>query len=74
MTLRHAAQHNIATQGTYKHDLARKQLVLLTIEQLVAIAKGWPQIKLVTTKIFSSRLCMFLMTQHLSKYFHKTEI
>ena len=51
MRLRHAAQHNIAKQGTYRsslrphtvasgHDLhvARKQLVLTTIERLVTIA------------------------------------
>ena len=32
------------------YDRAVKQLVLLTIELLVAIVKGWPQIKLQTTK------------------------
>ena len=59
MTLRHATQYNIAKQCKY----GKKQLVLLTVEQLVAIAKGWPQMKLVTTKMMSSLLHMFLMTQ-----------
>ena len=68
MTLRHATQYNIAKQGKYD----KKQLV--TIEQLVAIAKGWPQMKLVTTKMMSSLLRMFLMSQWSSDYFHNTEI
>ena len=70
MTLRHATQYNIAKQGKY----GKKQLVLLTIEQLVAIAKGWPQMKLVTTKMMSSLLRMFLMSQCSGDYFHNTEI
>ena len=56
------------------HDLARKRLVLLTIEQLVAIAKEWPQMIFVTSKIMSSLLCMFSMAQRPGKYFHNTEI
>ena len=70
MRLRHATRCNIAKEGKY----GKKQLVLLTIEQLVAIAKGWPQMKLVTTKMMSSLLRMFLMSQWSSDYFHNTEI
>ena len=71
MTLRHDTQCNIAKQGSLhtRLEVARKQLVLLTIEQLVAIAKGWPQMKLVTTKTMSSLLHMFLMTQRSGKIF-----
>ena len=57
-----------------RYDPAKKQLVPLTIDQLAVIAKGWPQMKLVTMRIMSSLLRMFLMTQCSGKYFHKTEL
>ena len=42
--------------------------MLPTIEQLVTIAKGWPQMKLSTTKVVSSLECIFLMTQRSCKF------
>ena len=59
MMFRHAVQHNIANMVHKGHDLARKQLVLQKNKRLVIIAKEWPQMKLVTTKIISSLLCIF---------------
>ena len=58
----------------YIHDLAQKRLVLLAMEQLVAIAKGWSQMIWVTRKTMSSILCMFLVTQRPGKYFHNTKM
>mgnify|MGYP001803252128 CR=1 FL=1 len=51
------------------HDLARTSL-MPTVEQLVAIAKGWLQMKLVTTKVMSNLFYNFLMTQISHILFH----
>ena len=71
MILCHAMQRNKARQGTSSHDLVRRQLVLPTIERLGIIAEGWPQMKLVKTKIISSPLCILLMTQRSHNFFTK---
>ena len=73
MTLRHATQRNKAIRVHTRHDLARKQLLLLTIEQLVALPK-WPYEIGNNKNHVYSLLCMFLMTQQSGKYFHNTEI
>ena len=59
MTLRHAAKRNIAKWVQTSHYQVRKPLVLGRIVQLATIVKGWPQMKLVTTKVMPSLLCIF---------------
>ena len=54
--LSHAA--NVIWVQTSHHQV-RKQLVLGKIARLVTIAKEWPQMKLVTTKVMPSFLCIF---------------